>query len=265
MGGRRVGRVLLWLVIVGLSAPSSVTAQTAAAAGGASTDASWFLRAGLARHGLSDGLASPLPQRGTGLLFGIAYGSPGHRGGWGVDLTYWAPRIRSSIATDDGGYEDTHQLDVGFAWVRRVAEVAGGRVGLHLGGAVDVRFSLRSHRYFRWGQRPMVERYGDLFVPLQLTGMWSARVGERGLLMHRLAVPVVTLAARSPYTGLKYVPDLAVEGPNAVTGVDSRLTYRRRAGSSWVVGLFHHMTLIHHPDPRPLSSVVHRLGLELAR
>lgn len=263
MGGRRVSRALLWLVILGLATRSSLEAQTAGEDG--PDGASWVVRTGLARHGLSDGLASPLPHRGTGMLLGAGYGSPGHRGGWGIDLTYWGPRIRSSIATGEGGYEDTHQLDLGFVWVRRVAELAGGRVGLHLGGAVDARVSFRSHRYVVWGQRPKVERYGDLFVPLQLTGMWSVLVGESGLLTHRLAVPVGTLAFRSPYTGLKYFPDAALMGPATVTGVDSRLSYRRRAGSRWVVGLFHHMTLMRHPDPRPLSSVVHRVGLELAR
>lgn len=226
---------------------------------------SWRLSVGVARYGLSDGLASPLPHRGTGLLVGVGYGVPDHDGGWGVALAYWGPRIGSSIETDGGGFETTHQVDLGFAWLKRVAALADGRVALHLGGVVDGRFSFRSQHYRAWGWETKVERFGDLFVPVQVAGMWSLPLGARGLVTHRLAVPVVTLSLRSPYTGLKYFPDAVLAGPFSVTGFDSRLAYRRTGGGGWGFGLFHHLTLVRHPDPRPLSSVVHRVGVEILR
>lgn len=281
MGGRRrLGLLGSTMIVLGAVA-GGVQGQSAADAGGARGQPgaagppegngegvafpSWRFSAGVARYGLSDGLASPLRHQGTGLLLGVGYGGPDHDGGWGVALAYWRPRIGSSIETPGGGFETTHQVDLGFTWLKRLAALADGRLALHLGAAVDGRLSFRSHHYRAWGWETKVERFGDVFVPLQVAGMWSAPLGERGLVTHRLAVPMVTLTFRSPYTGLKYFPDAGLEGPFSMTGFDSRLAYRRAGGSGWGFGLFHHMTLVRHPDPRPLSSVVHRVGAEILR
>lgn len=265
MGGRtRLGFLpTSWVVtvtasVVILSVTDLVGAQSTSEA------PTWRLAVGAARYGLSDGLASPLPHRGTGLLLGVGYRVPDHSGGWGLSLAYWAPRVSSAIETDLGGFETTHQVDAGFVWLKRLGGLADGRVGLHLGGAVAGRFSFRSHHYTEWSRQSRVERFGDLFVPLQAAGMWSMPLGEEGLVTHRVGVPVVTLALRSPYTGLKYFPEATVEGPLSFTGFDSRLSYRRKGGG-WRFGFFHHMTFVRYPDPRPLSSIVHRVGVEVLR
>ena len=77
------------------------------------------------------------------------------------------------------------------------------------------------------------------------------------------ALPVAGLVMRSPYPGLKYVPDLAVAGPTELTGFDSEVTYRRRLRSGWGLSFFHRMTLLEYPDPLPVDWVVHRVGIRL--
>lgn len=216
----------------------------------------WRLALGMAHQGVSDQLASPLRHRGTGPLVGFGYGNLGPGGGWELAADYLAVRVSSFLEGPDRGFEDTHGVRLGFAWVRRVGRLADGRLGLHLGGALDARFSIRSHHYGGG-----TESFGDLFAPFQAAAMWSLRLGPRALLTHRVSTPVASVVLRSPYTGLKVFPDVRVSGPWEARGFDSRLEARTGMGNDWGMSLFHEWSLLEYPDPLPLSWVVHRLGV----
>lgn len=245
---------VMLILLMSLPAPPAL-AQDEAMGG-------WNVTIGFARQGVSDELASPLRHKGTGMFLGGGRASAG--GEWIREfrISYAGARVGSSLENERGGFEDTHEGAIGYAMVRRVARLGGGRLGLYLGGALDVRFSFRTHRYDT-SLGPKSEKFGDLFAPLQLAGAWSLRLGGRGLLTHRLSMPLVSVVMRSPYTGLKFAPDPTLVGPTKLTGFDSDLTYRMALTGSLTLGVFHRMTLLKYPDPLPLAWVVHRAGLKL--
>jgi hypothetical protein len=251
----RTAKPLVMLIaLMSLKAPQA-TAQGEAMGG-------WDVMAGFARQGVSDELASPLRHKGTGLFLGVGRASLG--GVWIREfrISYAGASLGSSLESPRGGFEDAHHAEIGYAMLRRMARLAGGRLGLYLGGSLDVRLSIRTHRYDTYfGSRS--ENFGDLFAPLHLAGAWSLRLGGRGLLTHRLSIPLVSFVMRSPYTGLKYTPDPTLVGPTTLTGFESDLTYRVALTRSWTLGAFHRMTLLKYPDPLPLAWVVHRAGVKL--
>lgn len=93
--------------------------------------------------------------------------------------------------------------------------------------------------------------------------MWTVGLGNRGRLSHRLSVPALGLVMRSPWTGLKYTPDVGLAGPTRLTGFDSDLRFQTVLAERWRVSVFHRFTLLKYPDPLPLTWVVHRFGVRL--
>jgi len=250
----------LALLLVSVSSLAGQAGSTAPAYRGG-----WALGLGLARQGVSDGLASPLRQTGSGFFVDGGYGRSGEASLWRIRLSYAAPTIGSGIENASGGFEDTHQAGIGFSWLRRFAAPAAGRLGLFFGGAVDVRVSVRSHHYDAREFGSRTETYGDLFVPAQLAGMWELDLRDAGRIRHRLAVPVVSFVMRSPWTGLKYAPSPSLAGPAKLTGFDSELEWRKRISPRWALAVSHRATLLRYPDPLPIAWIVQRVGLELER
>lgn len=264
MGGRRqaVGRGFRWLMVVLTPLPGGLAGQ-------ATPDppdpfgGGWAVELGLSRQGTSDELASPLRYVGTGLLVGVGYATPAPGAGLSVRGSYAGPRTSSQVENDAGGFQETHQAELGVGWLAPVGRVLGDRVRLHAGVGVDVRLSLRFHHYDAGDHGSRTENFGDAFVPLQAAGMWSLPLGSAGYLTHRVSVPLLTVVLRSPYTGLKYAPDPALAGPGRATGFESEVGYRRRLSDTRGLTLFHRMSLLDYPDPLPLTWIVHRLGVRL--
>lgn len=255
-------RGLLAVLVVAL-APSGLAGQGDGGGGDADVGSTWVVFAGVASQGIHDPLASPLRYSGTGLLVGAGYDSRSEARSSQIRLSYVGSRLGSRLQSARGGFEETHQASVGVAWLREMAVVAHGRVPLAVGATVDAHLSYRTHWYDvrEFGTR--TENFGDLIVPLQLSGAWGVSLFEQTRLRHHVSIPVVSLVMRSPWTGLKYRPSLDLAGPGEVTGFDSEVSVRTVVRGRWRLGVHHRMSLLKYPDPLPLSWLLHRVAVEL--
>ncbi len=218
----------------------------------------WSLTGSWIRQGTSDELISPLHYTGSGWRLTLAREtwSPGST--WDVQASYFAPSLESDAPLPDGGFQETSQGALSVHYLRRVGSLLDDRILLRAGGALGARAAVRRHQFNALSD----ETYADAFVPLSLAGAWETAV-PGGSLMHRLTVPLLTLALRSPYSGLKYVPDPEVAGPWSYAGFTSRLVYRVDREGLVGMSLVHTFSLARYPDPFPLAKAFHSLGLRL--
>lgn len=218
------------------------------------------LGAGLVRHGQTDLMASPLRYRGVAPQAVAGYTRVGSATRFDVAASFSAVSLESRIS--DGGHRQSAVLAaVRVLWLRRVT--GPGRWQGFLGGRVDAMFSLRWHEYVP----DRTELFGDIFVPLQATAAHELRLSHDLVLWQRLAVPVAAVVLRSPYTGLKYFPDVELAPPGRLLGLDHALGADWALTARWSVRAEWATALLRYPDPRELSMVTHRVevGLEVRR
>lgn len=218
----------------------------------------WGLSAGWVRQGVSDELASPLRYRGSGVHFALARESRSLDVQWGIEAVYLAPTLESSLADRDGGLEETEQGRVVAHYLRRVGTGLGGRVAFRAGGGLDARLFIREHHY----NALQSERFGDLFAPLSAAASWETRV-PGGRLSHRVGFPLLALVMRSPYSGLKFVPDVEIAPGWRFVGVTSHLEYGLGTEGRFGVAVFHDFGTFRYPDPYPIAMAGHRVGVRL--
>jgi len=217
------------------------------------------LEIGLARQGLSDELASPLRHRGVGFQGGVSFRRSGERSAWDLELLGELARIESRIADSEGGYEELYRATLSYAHLRTVGRPLDGRLQLYVGGRIAAAVQYRSHQY----RSLQSEDFAEGIVPLELAGRWDLVLDPRTRVEHRVSVPLVSLVLRTPYSGLKYVPDLELAGPTRARGFTSRLLLRRRLTERLALAAFHRISVFHYPDPLPVSWVGHGFGIEL--
>lgn len=214
---------------------------------------------GLLRHGESDLMASPLRYHGTALQLGLAYRRIGVRTRFEVAGALAAPRLEAGYPDLDS-HTETFIGALHLQWLRRVARRTHWRG--FLGGRLDVLIPFRRHVYPPGGN---TEQFADVFIPLQVAAAHTLRLSPRMVGWQALAVPVAALVMRSPYTGLKYTPDLTFAPPGRLLGFDHVLGLDRALGAHWSWVAEWRFTVLSYPEPRELTLATHRwtVGLEV--
>ncbi len=240
-------RPLLTLTLLASLVTSPVAAQRA-----------FELGIGGAYRAQRDDLASPLRYAGLGPALRLGYAAEGHRSRFAVVLNAGTARLTSAISTPSMHYaRDTR----GSLAVEYLRQIGGGRLAVFAGGRFDASMDVRQHTY---DPRTVGdELFADLFGVLEAAGAATLPVGP-GTLSTTLAIPLVSLALRTPYTGATYVPVPELRGPGTLVGFMHRVAYRWWPTVRVGITVLHTFEWIHYPTPRALSAVVQRLGASVS-
>lgn len=214
---------------------------------------------GAAVRGQSDLMASPLAYRGVGAHVALAYEKRQAGRRFTVEGSYATVRLTSRITDGVDHKESTFVADLAVRSLYDVGAAWSGRVRFYAGGQLDMLLPVRSHDYLAG----MTEYYADVFLPLQVAGGWEAALGPV-VVSERLALPLLAVVGRCPYTGLRYTPTFSVAPPGRLLGFDHAVAVERPAGGRVAVRLEWRTTLVRYPEPRTLSMVSHRVGLSVA-
>ncbi len=243
-------------------APALVLALAAAAGTAAQTaipQSAVRFELGAAVRGQTDLMASPLAYRGVGTHVAMAYEQRRHGRQFTVEGSVARARLTSRISDGADHTESTFVANVSVRSLHDVGAAKSGRLHFYAGGQLDLRVPVRSHAYVEG----MTEYYADIFLPLQAAGGWEAALGPV-VVSERLALPLLAIVGRCPYTGLRYTPVFSVAPPGRLLGFDHALAVERPAGGRMAVRLEWRTTLVRYPVPRTLSMVSHRVGLSVA-
>lgn len=217
------------------------------------------LELGLRRHGQTDLMASPLRYRGTAPDLGLGFRHVRRDTRFDLEASFSAVTLESDISRTGSG-ETAYFARLRLRWLHRVA----ARMSWEgfLGGRVDVFVPVRRHTYPLGGG---TELYGDAFIPIQLAAAQELRLTPRTVAREALAVPVAAVVLRSPYTGLKYLPDADLAPPGRLIGLEHTLGVDRTLSrhEAWTVSVEWRVALLRYPEPRKLAMVTHRLTLGL--
>lgn len=223
----------------------------------------WSLGVGLVHHVQSDELASPLRYSGWGPGVRLAYGRerPDARGS--LLLDYVAPTLTSHVTRQGEPSEATHRLTLGASYLRRAMTTGGERFSVFAGPGLAVDGLYRSHQYRAVGN----EAYFDGIATLQAAGGWEYQVTPGLRMVHRLAVPVIGVLWRTPYTGLKYVPEARLGLLTSMLGIEHEFRVERALSPSLDLVATHHLSAFRHDDPWRLATFTNRLrvGVDVRR
>ncbi len=210
---------------------------------------------GVLHQGIADVIASPLRQTGGGADVSLRYRSVGRAGTWGVEVGYAGPTLRpAGVHTS----EAAHEARLGFDWQRAVYRSGDDGFVAFAGAGTRIQLIARTHDYTQ-----ATELFADLFAPVELRGSWTRQLGPDGGLEGGLAVAVLSLAMRDPWSGLKRVPDLEVLDPVRAPMLRHVLAYRRRLGPAVDAVVAHELSYLRYPEPRRLVVASQSLSLAL--
>lgn len=209
------------------------------------------LDVGVARNGQLDRMASPIRRYGTAPEVGLAYRRVGRATRFEVGGSFTSLHLASG--GDDRGGTDAFMGTLRVQWLRRAARRTSWQA--FLGARIDLLASVRRQSYPPDGQ---TELFGDLFVPLMAVAGHELRLTPRMVAWQTVAVPVAALVARSPYTGLKYLPDLELAGPGRLMGLDHVIGVDGSLGPHWSWLAAWRLSVLRYPDPRVLTLATHR-------
>jgi hypothetical protein len=204
-----------------------------------------------------DDLASPLRYAGLGPALRLTYSADGTRSRFAIALDAGTAHLTSAASTPSMHYARDTRGSLGVEYLRRVH---GGRLSLFVGGRFDASADVRQHTY-----DPATvgsELFVDVFGVVEAAGAATLPLGP-GTISTTLAVPLISLAFRTPYTGAKYVPSPELRAPGTLLGFDNWLAYRWWPTRGVGFEAFHTFQWIHYPTPRPLAAVVQRFGVSL--
>ncbi|MDX1674812.1 MAG: hypothetical protein R3314_08470 [Longimicrobiales bacterium] len=236
-------------MLAGLAAvlPGPGAAQNVGAGGPA-------LELGVLVHGQRDAAASPMRYTGAGPELGVAWYRSTPR--WRADVrgSLGVGTLRSSLTANGLPAEDLWAARLGLRYLRVLGTAAGGRAALLVGGDLTAHGAYRRHRY----PVDRTEHFADVLIPLSVVAGWEWGAGPIRV-AHRAWLPVVGLAVRTPWGGLKYAPRVEMAGPVGLTGFGQTM-YVEAA----VTGLLHlrigwTLDVLHHDDPRSLDMASHRI------
>ena len=242
------------IAVLACAAPGALAAQDPG------TEGRWTAGAALVHHVQADALASPLRYGGVGPGLSLGYARVGPRSRTALHVAYGGPSLESRISRPGVSTEQTHRLTVSVPHLRGVR--GGQRLDLLLGGQLTGDVLYRKHAY-----PTSTEHFADAFVLLEAAAGLEYRASERLRVEQRLAVPLLGLLWRSPYTGLKYAPEAALALPHQLQGLRHELALTRAAGPRLSLTAAHELVLLRHADPWELATVTQRLrlGVELRR
>ncbi|MEX0692562.1 MAG: hypothetical protein WD043_12045 [Gemmatimonadales bacterium] len=213
--------------------------------------------AGVERYDQRDALASPLRYGGAAPSLTAAWRRDG-RTASGIELTLSRLRLTPNMSGSATHFIDAWAGAFAAHWLRCGAE--DGSSALCLGARLDAFLSMRQQTY-----RPDVptELYGDLIAGLEAAVAWTWRPAPQHALRQTLSVPVASAAVRTPYTGAKYIPPIALGGPGRLVGLRYEAEYTRAVGRNVALGSRYVFRTFRYPDPRSFKVVSHRLSAVL--
>ncbi len=213
---------------------------------------------GVVRNGESDGMASPIRRYGTAPEIGLAYRRVGPASRFQLAGSFTSLQLVSG--PDDPGGTDALMGTLRVQWLHRVTHRVYWQA--FLGARVELLASVRRQYYPPDGQ---TELFGDAFVPLMAVVGHELRLTQRMVAWQTLAVPVVALVSRSPYTGLKYPPDLELAIPGRLAGLDHVIGVDGSLGIHWSWLAAWRLSVLRYPQPRVLTLATNRwtFGLEV--
>lgn len=251
---RALGPALVLVAALGPGAPVPTAAQVLNPVSGNPTDP-WprggiRLDLAVARHGESDRMASPLPYYGTAPGIGLAY--RWIRDASRLEVAASFTSLHLAAGPLGGGRADALSGVLQAQWLRRAAERLYWRG--FLGARLDILASFRRHYYPPAGH---TELYGDVFIPLQVVAAHELRLTPRMVAWQALSTPVAALVLRSPYTGLKNLPDLELAPPGRLLGFDHVLGVDGSLGAHWGWVAEWRLSVLHYPEPRAITLATH--------
>ena len=205
-----------------------------------------------------DDLASPLRYAGLGPGARLKYSALGGSSRFAIVVQGGTARLTSPVSTPTAHYERETHANLIVEYLRRIH---GGRLGLFVGGRLDADGDVRYHTYDRANVGREV--FADLFTTLDAAGTATLPVGP-GALSMTVAVPLIALALRTPYTGAQYVPAPELRTVGTIWGITNRVEYRWLLSHRFGISAFHLIRWLHYPTPRPLTAAMQQFGVSLS-
>ena len=221
------------------------------------------LHAGATWSGLVDQNASALRYQGPGASLGGGWRGIYDRSRIELSLAASKSTLRSRITTDNLNRESSLHVELRLAVLRRVAVGRGSNLSYFAGGQLLLAALGRRHT-FPFGAK---ENFADGFGALSAAGMWEYRRTSGTVLSGSVALPVLSVAARTPYYGLKATPEPRIYGPLSFTAVTHTLRMEKPFASRSTLLVDYRTTLLRDDHPRSLRRIEHSIGtgLELRR
>lgn len=222
----------------------------------------WIL-VGPTRSGLVDLSSSALRYEGWGVHGAAGWRSVGERLRVEAWIAGGAAGLDSRITSQDWNRESAYEVELRMDLLRRVATFPDRGLSLFAGAEVGLAAIGRFHSY-AWGAD---ELFADGFGTAAVAGMWEYRRQSGTVVSGTAAVPLLSVVARTPYYGLKDLPDAGVEGPLGLTGLSHTIRLERPLSPRVTALLDYRTVLVRHDAPRPLTLVRHWMGagIELRR
>ena len=226
-------------------------------------------RGGTALHadatwsGLVDQNASALRYQGPGASLGGGWRGIYDRSRIELSLAASKSTLRSRITTGNVNRESSVNVELRLAVLRRIVVGRGSNLSYFAGGQLLLTALGRQHT-FPFGAK---ENFADGFGALSAAGMWECRRSGGAALSGGIALPVLSVSARTPYYGLKAAPEFRIHGPLSFTAATHTLRWEHPFASRTTLLVDYGTTFLRDDYPRSLRRIEHSIGagLELRR
>lgn len=235
-------------LLVVLVAGSGISPHAEAAAQGRAGSELGLL-GGAAVDAYVDRLVTPFRQSGTGFAGGLEY----LRGSVRVALT---GSVAGTEAEAGGGAGDVWWGAVQVGWTTAVGEIRG--LDVRVGAAAGAVALARRYRYPGQRSTPS-EVFGDLVVPLDLTGSLSWTGSGGTSVEESVQVGLLMGMFRSPFAGAKTFPSGRLTGIWDTRSLTHRLMVRHPVSPRVSLLLEHGLELLATDEGRPLRSLRQRM------
>ena len=180
-------------------------------------------------------LASPLNYDGGGTALTVGYYAERLRSAWAVQVDAQFGELKPADTDALGSRASTVHLKLSVPVMRQVAGTAGGR-NLRVGVALAGDLLFRDHSY--GGQRGS-ESYADAFAGFDGVLRASSGLRRATRVSVEVAAPLLRVAWRTPYAGLKYAPPAQLALPDRYRALDLEVLLQRTFSRhwSWTAGL----------------------------
>lgn len=211
--------------------------------------------------GLVDRNASALRYRGPGMGAAVGWRVVYDNSRFDISLAASASRLSSRITTGRANREAALNVELRLAALRELRSLSSDALSLFAGGQILLSGLGRQHNFSH-----ATESYADLFGTLSASGMWEYESSE-WIVSGTAALPIASAVGRTPYYGLKHMPELRVRSPLSLSTLTHTLRVERPVSPRVTVLVDYWITVQRDDDPRPLRRVEHWLGtgVELRR
>jgi hypothetical protein len=206
-------------------------------------------------------LASPLNYGGGGTVFTLGYFADSARSAWAVQLDAQFGQLSPADADALGSHAFAANLRLGVPVLRQVAGAAEGR-NVRIGVALVGDLFFRDHTY---GNERGGEAYADAFVGFDGVVRGSTTLRRATRVSIELAAPVVRVAWRTPYAGLKYAPAPQLALPDRYRGLEGELLLQRAFSTRWSWSAGVRVSALSDHGEWTLQQGTQRLALGLRR